>query len=433
MEEYEPLVSLGLALVIGILIGFEREQSAARRPEADPAAKLFFGGSRTYPLVALLGGLSDLLARSLGVVIVLAAMAAVGAPLILGYAADLRAGKAHGITSIVALLLTFVLGAVATSDVIAPLRWRVVALAAVAVVVTLLLSLKPAFHAALHRLSKDDVLATLKFLVVAVVVLPLLPNATYGPLDAFNPAKIGIFVTLVAGLSFTGYVSMRLLGARRGLGLTGLVGGVASSTAVALTFSRRARATPGLGVSYALAVVLACTVMFPRVLVLVAIANRRLLAELAIPMGAMTLAGGAASLILYRRSRRREGDTDVELSNPFELREALKLAAIFASVLFVSKAITTYFGTGASWIAGVVGGIADVDAITITMARLPESELSPRLATLTIVIGAATNTVVKASLALVIGGAAFGKRVALSLLAVVVAGAAGAGWLWFAR
>ncbi len=185
--------------------------------------------------------------------------------------------------------------------------------------------------------------------------------------------------------------------------------------------------------SYALAVVLACTVMFPRVLVLVAIANRRLLAELAIPMGAMTLAGGAASLILYRRSRRREGDTDVELSNPFELREALKLAAIFASVLFVSKAITTYFGTGASWIAGVVGGIADVDAITITMARLPESELSPRLATLTIVIGAATNTVVKASLALVIGGAAFGKRVALSLLAVVVAGAAGAGWLWFAR
>lgn len=438
MDRYEPLVSLGLALAIGILIGFEREQSGgardleAERPRGDASTKPFFGGSRTFPLVSLLGALSAVLARSLGVVVVLASLAAIAAPVTLGYAADLRDGKNRGLTSETALLLTFVLGAIAASDVITPLRWRVVALASVAVVVTLLLSLKPTFHSLLRRVSKDDVLATLKFLLVAVVVLPLLPDASYGPLDAFNPAKIGLFVALVAGLSFVGYVAIRLLGARRGLGLTGLVGGLASSTAVTFTFSRRARDAEGLEVSCALAVVLACTVMFPRVLVLVAVVNRELLAPLVVPMAAMTAAGGVASALLYRRSRAREAGTEVELENPFELREALKLAAAFALVLFASKAIMTYLGTGASWLAGVVGGIADVDAITISMAKLAQGGLSPWLATTTIVVGAATNTIVKAGLALAIGGIAFGKRVALSLAAVLAAGALGvlSLWLW---
>jgi uncharacterized membrane protein (DUF4010 family) len=238
-------------------------------------------------------------------------------------------------------------------------------------------------------------------------------------------------VVLIAGISFVGSLAIRILGARRGLGLTGLVGGLVSSTAVTLSFSGRAKEETRLHASFALAVVLASSVMFLRVLLEVAVVNRELLPRLAIPMGAMAVGGALASALLYRRSRKLEATLpEIQFSNPFELSSALKFAALFGFILLVSKAATTYFGAGATYLAGLLAGTTDVDAITLSMARLVKGGLAPEVAVTTILIAVASNSVVKASMATVVGGWAFGRIVALSYLCSVALGALGLGAMW---
>jgi len=424
-ELFLVLLAAGAA---GLVIGLEREQAAARA-----ASGSFLGGARTFPLVGLLGALSLLLAGPLGVAAWLVPLVAVVTFLVIAYVADVRAGNDRGITTEVAFLLTFVLGSLmASADVVASPTERAMLVLGLAVVVTVLLSIKPSLHSLARRASPEDVIATLKFLVVAVVVLPLLPDAVMGPLAVLNPRKLGYLVMLITGLSFAGYVAIRALGARRGLAVTGVVGGLVSSTAVTLTFAGRAREQPSLRASCALAVCLASSIMFGRVLVMVAIVNHELVPALALPLGAMLAVGLLASWIFYRRSARGpEADSDLELSNPVELSSAVKFGVFFAVVLVASKAATTWFGTGAIYLTGVLAGSTDVDAITLSMANLASTgTIGAQVAVTTILLGVASNTVVKAGMALVLGGAAFGGRIALAFGAALVAGALGLLSVW---
>lgn len=427
MESYEPFVSLGVALAAGLLIGMERQQSSSEEDHGN-----FLGGARTHPLVALVGACSMLLARQLGAVALALGLVAVGAFLLVGYVDDIKKGRDRGLTSEVAFLLSFSLGALALSQgVVEPLERKLIAVASIAVIATLLLSIKLSLHSVLAKASKQDVFATLKFLLVAVVALPLLPDRTFGPLDVLNPRNLGLMVVLIAGISFVGYLAIRILGARRGLGLTGLVGGLVSSTAVTLSFSGKAKEEPRLNASFALAVVLASSVMFLRVLLEVAVVNQALLARLAVPMGAMAVGGALASAFLYRRSRKSEASLpDIQFNNPFELSSALKFAALFGAILLVSKAATTYFGSGATYLTGLLAGTTDVDAITLSMANLAKGGLAPEVAVTTILIAVASNSVVKATMATVVGGWAFGRIIALSYLCSVALGAAGLGVIW---
>jgi uncharacterized membrane protein (DUF4010 family) len=429
MEALEPLISLGIALVVGLLIGFEREQSA---PEDDVRrAGSFVGGARTYPLVALSGALSMLLGAVVGYIVVFLALAAIFSLLVVAYVDDVRAGRDRGLTSEVALLLTFLLGALAASHgVIEPFGRRAVILIGTAVIVTLVLSVKPPLHALAQRATRDDVFATLKFLLVAIVVLPLLPNETFGPLDVVNPFKVGLMVVLIAGIDFVGYVAVRAFGAGRGLGLTGLIGGLASSTAVTLSMSARARRDPKLAPSCALATVTASTVLFPRVLVIVAVLHRPLLRLLALPVGLMALASAATAYALYRRSRRIRSTELIDVRNPFELSSALKWGLMFTVVLFLTKLATEYFGRRGTYLAGVLGGATDVDAVAISMANLAKGGVELEVAMVAIILGIASNTLVKAGLANVVGGWAYGRQV---LAAFSVTMAAGAAALLFVR
>jgi uncharacterized membrane protein (DUF4010 family) len=427
MERYEPFISLGLALVAGLLIGFEREQSQSSSRDTEP----FLGGVRTYPLFALVGSVSMLLSRQLGAVVVFLALAAMTTFLAIAYVDDVRRGVSRGLTSEAAFLLTFLLGVLATVEsTILPVSRKAFVVISAAVVATLLLSLKPRLHTVSRRVSSEDVLATMKFLLVAVVVLPLLPNRTFGPLDVLNPFEIGLMVALIAGISFSGYVAIRLLGPRRGLGVTGIVGGLASSTAVTLTFSGKARELPALRISCALAVVLASSIMFPRVLVEIAIANANLLPRVSPPIAAMGIAGLIASWRLGRRSSRLETAPDVDLKNPFELSSAIKIALLYAVVLFGAKAATVYFGSKGTYAAGVLGGLTDVDAITLSMASLAKTSLSDQVAATTIYLGTVANTMVKAAIATAIGGWEFGRLVLVAFSAVLVAGLVGLAAIW---
>lgn len=420
--DLEPFVSLGLAGAAGLLIGLERERSAPK----DRRAESFLGGARTHPLLALGAAVATLAAREVGVAPLVMAFGALVILLTVNYAADVRLGRDRGITSEAAFLLTFVLGVLSATERVVDLRSRVFLVASVAVVATFLLSVKPTLHPLVRRVTPEDAVATLKFLLVAVVVVPLLPDDTYGPLEVLNPFQIGLLVVLISAISFVGYAAIRLLGPRLGLGLTGLVGGLASSTAVTLAMSARAKDRREIADSAALAVTLASTVMFLRVLAVVAVVNPALWRALAFPMVAAALGGGGASVVFALRSRRAKEDTGaVVFSNPFELGSALTFGLVFAVVLFGSKAASVHLGESGTYAAGVIAGTTDVDAITLSMARLAGRGVGVAVAVTTIFLGAASNTLVKGVMSVALGGWAFGGRVLAAQVAMLAAGAVG--------
>lgn len=426
----QRFAALAVALGVGFLIGLQREKSAST--EATPDRSLL-GGVRTYPLIALSGALSVLLAGRFGNWIVGAGFLFLLVHSALSYADDLRQGRDRGITSEVTLLLTYLLGCLATADGVgAGLKERLLLCASLAVAVTALLSYKDPLHALAAQVSRDDLYATVKFLILALVVLPLLPNRDFGPYGGLNPAQIGLVVVLIAGVNFCGYVAVRVLGPGKGLGVTGLLGGLVSSTAVALSFSGRARREPAAAKACALGIILASTVMGLRVLAVVAILNRALLASAAIPLGGLTLGGLVAASILYLRSRRDGvGSEPVQFANPFEIGSALKLGILFTLVMLVSKAATQAWGGRGGYLAAVIAGTADVDAITISLTRLAPGSLSLKQAALAIFIASASNSFVKAGIAVVAGGWPFGWRVLVAFLGMIAAGAAGAAILLF--
>ncbi len=427
MDDLEPFLSLGLAAAAGLLIGLERERSA---PEDTTGS--FIGGARTHPLFALVGGVAALLARGLGPWALLVPLVALVAFLVVNYQADVARERSRGITSEAAFLLSFLLGALACSDgIVEPDRRRVFVVSAVAVAATFLLSAKPTTHRLARTLTREDMASTLKFLVVAVIVLPLLPDRTYGPLDVLNPFDVGRLMVLISALSFVGFAGLRLLGPQRGLSLTGVVGGLVSSTAVTLSMSGRARERPEIGGAAAQAVVLASTIMFLRILAIVAVVNPGLQGLLAWPMAGAALGGLSSSLVLWLRDRggAREGAA-VTFTNPFELGRALQFALLFAVVLLGSKAAALHLGTAGTYAAGVLAGTTDVDAITLSMARLAGTEVAPQVAATTIFLGAASNTVVKGAMAAAIGGRPFGARVLAGLGAMLLCGAGGVALAW---
>jgi uncharacterized membrane protein (DUF4010 family) len=427
----EPFASLALALAAGLLIGLERERSAPQEPGQDT----FLGGVRTHPLFALVGGVATLISRQLGPVVLAIPLLALVVLASIKYAGDMLRAQSRGVTSEAAFLLSFLLGSLAlTSGVLEPLATRAFVVAGTAVVATFLLSSKSTLHPLALRVTSSDVSATLKFLVVAVVMLPLLPDRTYGPYDVLNPFKLGILLVLISAISFIGYAAIRLLGAERGLGLTGLVGGLVSSTAVTLAMAERARERPALADPAAFAVMLASTVMFGRVLVVVAVVNPELLRYLVYPMATGALGGLAACLVLWRRAARAgKPATEVAFENPVELGRAAAFALIFGVVLLGSKAASVHLGAGGTYAAGILAGSADVDAVALSMAELARSgALAGRVAATATFLGVAANTLAKGFLALGVGGAAFGRRVLAAQMLVLLAGAAGAALVWLA-
>ncbi len=427
MTQEEAFVALGVALGIGLLLGFEREQAARR--DAD-GGRSPIGGVRTYPLVAVSGALAALAARSLGAWIVGAAFALLGTLAAISYARRVRTTDDHGLSSEVALLLAFLLGVLAPSEgLVEPPREKVIVLFSVTIVAAFLLSLKPALHALARSATKDDVFAALKFLLAAVVLLPLLPDRTIGPLDVFNPFRTGLLVVLIAGVEFAGYVLVRVLGGA-GLGLAGLVGGLVSSTAVTLASASRARREPELTAPCVLSVVLANAVMAPRVLVIVSAVNGELARALAVPVTALALASAVIAWTWWRRAREVRAESDaLRVANPFELTSALKLALLVTLVLFATKAAALHLGTAGVFGAAALAGTTDVDAISVSLAHLAPEGLATRVAAAAVLLAIASNTIVKTGIAFAAGGRTFGRHLVPPAAITLATVAAGALWL----
>ena len=393
----------GVALFIGVLVGLQREY-ASDVQEIQESRSEMFAGVRTFTLMALVGCTAAMAAEMLdspwvfvGIIVPLGGLIAVGY-FITAWRSD------AGMTTEVAAIVTILAGALC--------YWDQLALAvALGVVTTALLSLKLELHGFVERLTRDDILATLKFAVITAIVLPVLPNRTYGPppLDVLNPYNIWLMVVLISGISFLGYVLMKLAKPQQGIRLTGLLGGLASSTATTLSFSQRSQKNQAFGQTFALAIILAWTVMFGRALVEVGTVNRELLEAVWLPMVITAAAGLLYCAYLYYVARppEEEDDEDVALANPFELGPAIKFGLIFAAVLLISRAAQYYFGTAGIYLSSVISGLADVDAVALSMAELSARPEGPDVATAAraVVLAALANTVTKGGIVLATGTA----------------------------
>jgi uncharacterized membrane protein (DUF4010 family) len=406
-----------IALAAGALIGLEREQSRL------PGKKPSLGGVRTFPLLALSGALSALLAHTMGVWPILGALLVVGAFLTVVRLQDLADDTAHGITTEVAALITFLLGVLALLPGL-PLvtGQRYLLIIASAGVVMALLSFKRPLHEAVKRVSDDDLYATAKFLILVLVILPLLPDRTMGPLNVLNPFNVGLMIVLVASISFLGYLATRVAGERRGLTVTGILGGLASSTAVTVDLAGRVRdGTYPLPLA-ATTILAASATMCMRTLAVVGIVDSRLVPSLVLPVGAMMLAGYGVSLALYVRSVRKAHEAGpIAHRNPFALLVAMEFGLVYAVILFVTKAAQVLFGDVGIYLSSILAGLHDVDAIALSITRLHSEGLAQGPAAAAITLAVMTNTLVKAGLAAWLGGRDLGLRVAMGAGAMLAA------------
>src|SRR5690606_7177362 len=319
----ELLLNLATALGVGLLIGTERSWSERHRDTQELA------GMRTCGLSGLFGGLAVLGADHFGAMAWIAMFVVLALLVITGYLVESRANADHGLTTEVAMLLTFLLGSLAVAE------SRLLA-AAPAVVVALLLSLKAGLQGALHKLSEEEVSGALKLLFISVVLLPALPNQGYGPWQAFNPYATWWMVVLIAGIGFAAYVAIRLLGTRHGLMVTALLGGIVSSTAMTLTLARLD--SPRLRPALAAGLLATSALMFPRILLEVGLVNRTLLQPLIAPLLGAGLIYAAGALFYYLRAAQQpENPAELPLKNPFQLGPALRFAALLVLILFLVK------------------------------------------------------------------------------------------------
>ncbi|MCP4808858.1 MAG: DUF4010 domain-containing protein [Proteobacteria bacterium] len=415
------LGSCGVALGVGLLVGLERER-ASTKDDAD-----WFGGIRTFALVALAGALLGLVGQLAGGWLTAVGIVVVVGVLFVPALFEVHVLKRAGITSEVSCTLVLLLGVLSTVP-IGELdhadRWRLAL--GVGVVVTGLLTLRKKLHRLAGRISQEDLYATAKLAILLLIVLPILPGVGLGPGERVNPFKVGLLVSLIAGIGFAGYLAVRILGASRGLALTGLLGGLVSSTAVTLNFSGRVKEQPGLVHLGALGIVLASSVMVPRVLVLSWIVSPEMVVPALIPIGGMGLvAFGMAGVLYWRHRQGPDESVEVELENPFSMRQALKFGAMFVAVLVVTGLLTERYGDGALYVSAALSATTSVDAITLTVAELHREGLATETAVLALWIGCISNTLVKIGMAWAIGGWRLGWRLLGVFLPMVLVGIAG--------
>jgi len=405
-------IRLAVALGLGLLVGLQRER-------VDPV----IAGIRTFALISLLGAVCAQLGRTYGGWILVVGFLATALLVTAGNLVRLQTREAEpGQTTEFAALVVFGLGA-----------WVVAGAMVVPVVlagaVVVLLHFKEPLHKLVGRIGEKDLRAIMQFVLIALVILPILPDREMGPYGVLNPYQIWWMVVLIVGLSLAGYVAYKLFGAGAGTVLAGILGGLISSTATTASYARRSRESPDLSRLAALVVMLASTVVFGRVLVEIAAVARGRLLDLAPPLAAMlgvcALVSGAAWLL------GRDGEEELpKQENPAELKAALLFGALYAAVLLAVAFARDRFGTAGLYTVAALSGLTDMDAITLSTSRLVQaSQLDPGTGWRAILLASMANLGFKAGIVAVLGSRALLGRIAL-LFGAAMGGGGLIFWLW---
>jgi uncharacterized membrane protein (DUF4010 family) len=421
-----------VAALVGMAVGLEREWTGHTK-----GADARFAGLRTFTLLGTIGGLGGWFLR-LGQPAIAVCLIAGALLFVIGaYVVTMRrSGTTADGTTEVAAMLVIALGAASGSG------HRTLASAAGSLAVVLLAE-KSVLQRWLERIDAAELRATLQFAVLALVVLPVIPAGAYGPFGAFQPRQLWIVVLLFSALNFAGNIARRLVGETRGLGITGLLGGLVSSTAVTLTFSRRSRMEPTLALPLALGVAGACTVLLLRVTVMSTVLQPGLFAELAPMLAPGFLAGLTVLGVAFWRERETRpleaeastphpsiAPSDRTLQNPLALGTSIQMAVAFQLVLFVIAWVHATIGNTGVLASATLLGLTDMDALTLSMTRLADDAAQRHVAALAITIGVMANTVLKLLAAMLLGGVRFRLRAGAALLSLLVGCAVGLWWFW---
>ncbi|HED34480.1 MAG TPA: DUF4010 domain-containing protein [Gammaproteobacteria bacterium] len=410
LADAEQIILLGIAISIGLLIGIERGWKSRDAKEGERTA-----GLRTYALIALLGCVAGLLSKHPGGSAFGFVFLGFTIAVIIAYVIQWRTSGNTSITSLIAMLLTFVSGTMVALG-------QASLAASIAVIMTILLRFKSVMHGWLRKLGQQELHAALQLLLISVVLLPVLPDRGYGPWLALNPYEIWWMVVLISGISFVGYFTMKIAGSEKGVILTALAAGMASSTALTLHFSHLYQKQPQMKNLLASGILVACGTMFPRVVLVSSLVNPSLFSVLLVPMLIMTLLTLFSAAVIWRKNGDQSTGEFSHLINPLELKPALLFGLLLVFVILLGKTAIYYFGEEGILFLAFVSGIADVDPVNLTLSRMSLSELSIDVVVSGIVIASSTNTLVKAGLAVFVGGFDLGIRVFIPLLIAAVAG-----------
>lgn len=379
-----------LSLVLGFLIGLQREMHTIYSHKTQD-----FGGARTFSMIALFGYLSSWF-TSFSPYFILVASAVAGMLLVAAYVINSMAVSEKGSTTEFAALITFVIGAMLY---FVPPFFPVF----ITIIVLFVLNIKDTVQEYKQTITKQDLSAAILFMIMTFVILPILPDKPIDTMGLVNLYRIWIMVVLVAGISFFGYIAIRLLGTTHGIGVAGLFGGLVSSTAVAMNMARRVHQNGFLAKNLAIGIALASSMMLIRAGIEMWVINPELTRSFILPIAIGSLCGFGYIGMLYLTSRREEIPQDIEFKNPFDIKEALIMGIIFGVTLALIKLANLYTGNMGVYVIASLSGIADVDAIVLSLSSLAKNGLNPDTAHYAILIAIITNTLTKTALVLFLG------------------------------
>ncbi|VAX42239.1 hypothetical protein MNBD_PLANCTO03-1415 [hydrothermal vent metagenome] len=409
MELTGPFLTLAIALGLGMLVGLQRERSPS---------STHVGGVRTFPLVTVLGSACAMLGASMGPWLAVAAfLGVVAAGIIANVIGAKRGDPEPGMTTEVAMMVMFIVGVMLASEMLE-------IAVAIGVGTAILLQLKERLHDWARRLGDRDIHAVMQFALITFIVLPVLPNETYGPFDVLNPYRIWLMVVLVVGISLAGFIAFRVLGKTSGTLAAGLIGGLISSTATTVSYARRVRGTTNGHGAVIAVLILATLVMYGRVIAEIRLVSPTHAAMIATPvaiMAAATLVCAALAMLGHGK----DGGEMPEQDNPTELKSALLFGGLYAVILVFVAAAKEWFGDTGIYAVAIISGLTEMDAITLSAGRLVErGRLDPETAWRVVVLASMSNMVFKTGIAWTLGGARLALRLAAWFGVLMLVGAA---------
>jgi len=379
-----------LSLVLGFLIGLQREMHTIYSHKVQD-----FGGARTFSMIALFGYLSAWSSTFFPYFFLIASVM-MGLLLIAAYVVNSVSIAEKGATTEFAALVTFVIGGM--------LSFSLPIFAVfITIIVLFVLNIKDTVKEYEHTITKKDLSAAILFLIMTFVILPILPDRAIDPMGLVNLYRIWIMVVLVAGISFFGYIAIRLLGSTHGIWVAGLFGGLVSSTAVAMSMARRVHENGLLVKNLALGIALASSMMLIRAGIEMWVINPSLTRTFLIPIAVGTVAGYGYIAMLYFTSKKEHIPQNIEFKNPFNLKEALIMGLAFGTTLALISLSNRYIGDTGVYMVAFLSGVADVDAIILSLSSLAKNGLNPTTVFYAILIAIISNTITKVALVLYFG------------------------------